>query len=505
MTCVDETYKKLVDYLKETALLDSCLQLLGWDEQTYMPPGGAEHRAKQCGLLAGLVHQRMTAPQLGEWLAELEQSGALGEPDSPRAVNVRETRRLYDRATKLPRPLVEEISRTTSQAQHVWVEARRRSDFGHFRPWLDKVVRLKREEAQALEPPSGELYDALLDEYEPGATRVSVASVLEPLRDELVRLVRAIGESGRRPCVEILRRRYPVDAQQRFGRAVVEAIGFDFHRGRIDVSPHPFCCGIGPGDCRLTTRYDEHFFPSAFFGMLHEAGHGLYDQGLDPEHFGTPMGESVSLGVHESQSRMWENFVGRSRAFWEHFYGVARQVFPEALGDVSLETFYAAVNDVRPTLIRVEADEVTYNLHILVRFELEPPLLSGDLAPEDVPAAWNQKYAEYLGVTPSNDAEGCLQDIHWSAGLIGYFPTYALGNMYAAQFFQAAGRALGDLPRQFAAGQFAPLRQWLRDNIHRRGKQYPSQRLVEVVTGQKVSHGPLVEHLTRKFGELYGL
>jgi carboxypeptidase Taq len=282
-------------------------------------------------------------------------------------------------------------------------------------------------------------------------------------------------------------------------------IGFRFDEGRLDEAAHPFCNGFGPGDCRLTTRYDEHHFPGAFFGTLHEAGHGMYEQGLNREAFGTPMGESVSLGIHESQSRMWENFVGRSKAFWRHFYEPAQQAFPEALTTVSLEDFHFAINTVEPSLIRVEADEVTYNLHIMLRFELEQPLIAGDLEPEDVPAVWNEKFKKYFDLTPPNDSQGCMQDIHWSAGLIGYFPTYTLGNMYAAHFFEAARKDLGDLHAMFAKGEFAPLLNWLNTNIHQRGRQYPATELVRVVTDESLSHKPLMAHLHGKYDELYAL
>jgi carboxypeptidase Taq len=349
------------------------------------------------------------------------------------------------------------------------------------------------------------LYDALLDGYEPGAKSEDIRRVFAALRDELVPLVESIRHAPRQPDHSILERRYPVDAQSAFGRQAAEKIGFSFTDGRLDESHHPFCSSFGPGDCRLTTRYDEHDFPQAFFGTLHEAGHGIYEQGLDREQFGLPMGDTVSLGIHESQSRMWENLVGRSRSFWRHFFEPARKAFPEALGDVSADEFHFAINTVQPSFIRVEADEATYNLHIMLRFEMEPALISGDLPPADLPAVWNETFKRYLGLTPADDAQGCLQDIHWSGGLIGYFPTYALGNMYAAQFFEAARRELGDLDEMFARGEFEPLRRWLGENIHRRGRQYPAPRLVEVVTGRPLSHEPLVRHLKGKFDALYGL
>ena len=505
MSKTGDLYDQLIGELKETALLGSCASVLSWDEQTYLPPAGAEHRANQLSLLAGMVHERATSERLGELLSELDGSGELGEENSAAAVNVREARRSYLRATKLPRRFVEELAHVATLAQQAWIDARKKSDFKAFLPWLEKVVALKREEAETIGYGDGVAYDALLDEYEPGATTAGVSAVFAPLRDEMVKLAAAIRESGRQPDASVLTRRYPAEEQREFGMEAARKIGFDFNAGRLDVAAHPFCSSFGPGDCRLTTRYDEHHFPGAFFGILHEAGHGMYEQGLDNGAYGTPMGDHASLGIHESQSRLWENFVGRGRPFWQHFYPLLRAAFSEALTGVPLDDFYAAVNDVRPSFIRVEADEVTYNLHIMVRFELEQPLIAGELEAADVPGAWNETFSRYLGITPPDDSQGCLQDIHWSGGLVGYFPTYALGNMCAAQFFAAARQSLGDLESMFARGEFEPFKTWLNENIHRLGKQYRADRLVEVVTGELLSHEPLAAQLHAKFGELYGL
>ena len=281
------------------------------------------------------------------------------------------------------------------------------------------------------------------------------------------------------------------------------SLGFDFQRGRLDTAAHPFCTGIGPGDCRITTRFNPHNFSDGFFGILHETGHGLYDQGLAPEHYGTPMGEAVSIGIHESQSRLWENAVGRSRPFWRHYFPLARRIFREALNEVTLDEFHLAVNHVEPSFIRVEADEATYNLHIFIRFELEQALISDDLQAEEIPGAWNEKYSSYLGITPRNDAEGCLQDIHWSSGLFGYFPTYTLGNLFAAQLFTKANEDLGDLEESFARGEFQGLLDWLREHVHRQGHRYPSALLIERVTGSPPDHRPLMASLRRKYAELY--
>jgi carboxypeptidase Taq len=508
MSGVAERYDALVDRLRRKALLESCASVLGWDEQTYMPAGGAEHRSEQLALLSGEAHAAATDPVLGELIGELESAsaGELGDAEGPQAANLREARRAYDRATCLPRRLVEELSRVGTMAQQAWVSARREKDFGAFLPHLERVVALKREEASAIGfEEGGELYDALLADYEPGATSAWIDGVFAPLRAATVELLDGIRGSGVELPVEILTRSYPVDSQRQFSTSASKRIGFCFDEGRLDVAAHPFCSGFGPGDCRLTTRYDEHHFPGAFFGTLHESGHGIYEQGLERVAFGTAMGISCSLGIHESQSRMWENFVGRSGAFWEFQFDEARETFPAALGQESRERFVSAINDVRPSMIRVEADEVTYNLHIMLRFELERSLIDGSLEPADVPTAWNETFTRDFGITPADDSEGCLQDIHWSSGSLGYFPTYALGNIYAAQFFVAAEAAVGPLDEQFARGDFEPLRSWLNQEIHRRGRQYPADRLVEVVTGHPLSHEPLVEHLRNRFGPLYGL
>ncbi len=499
-----EAYEELIRRAKEVALLDSCASVLHWDQRTYMPAKGSGHRAEQIALLAGMVHQKATAPEISDLLAQVEQSHLVRETGSPAAVNAREIRRTYTRATKLPPALVEELARTCALARDVWVEARKKSDFALFRPWLEKVVALKRQEAAAVGYATTP-YDALLDDYEPGETTASVTKVFTALREELVHLVLAIATSGTQPNVSILEREYPVDRQEAFGKAAAGAMGFDFEGGRLDVTTHPFCSGIGPGDTRLTTRYNPRDFGDAFFSILHEAGHGIYDQGLDPEQYGTPMGQPVSLGIHESQSRMWENFVGRSRPFWEHLFPKAQEAFPAALADVSLDAFHLAINDVRPSFIRVDADEATYNLHILLRFELEQALIRGDVMAGDVPAAWNETFKRYVGLEVPDDAQGCLQDTHWSGGAIGYFPTYALGNLYAAQFFAQAHADLGDLDEQFRRGEFGPLKEWLNAKIHRQGQRHRAADLVVAVTGKSLDHRPFMDYLRSKYAPLYGI
>ncbi len=497
-------FERVCEHARETALLAAVESTLGWDERTMLPEAAGPYRAEQVTLLSGMIHDRQTDPQLGQWLEELSEGPLVADPSSDAGTTIRRLKRRYDKRVKLPKRLVEELTRTAALSEHAWQKARKRGDFPTMQPWLEKIFQLKREEADALGYEQRR-YDALLDDYEPEARTSHVAETLSGLREQLVPLVEAIQKCGRKPDTSILTRKYPVALQEQLGRMAARQIGFDFERGRLDVTAHPFCTELGPDDCRIATRYSESFFNEALFGILHEAGHGIYDQGLRTDQYGLPPGDSVSLGIHESQSRLWENLVGRSRAFWEWLYPEAQRCFPEALGDVGLDAFYYAINAVEPSLIRVEADEATYNLHILIRFELEQAVLDEELAVGDLPGAWKEKYRKYLGVEPRDDGEGVLQDIHWSAGLIGYFPTYALGNLCAAQFFAAADRALGGLSESFARGDFGPLREWLRENIHRQGQRYNAEELVERVTGEPLSHGPLMSHLRGKLEPLYGL
>ena len=439
-------YADLLARLREVALLESVGSVLGWDERTQMPPAATPLRAEQAALVARLAHERRTDPALGEAIAAVEASPDAADPDSEVAAVVREARRDFDRATKLPASLVEAIQRQATLGEHAWERARADDDFPAFAPHLSAMLDLKRQEAACLGTGPSD-YDALLDQYEPDATAATVAAVFDALRPRLVDLVRRVADARRGPREDVLTRHYPAAAQASLARTAAASVGYDFLAGRLDTTVHPFATGIGPGDSRITTRYDEHYFSDGFFGTLHEAGHAMYEQGLpkSEEHFGSPLAEAASLGVHESQSRLWENLVGRSRPFWRHVFPLARAAFPSALGDVGEGEFVGAANAVRPSLIRVEADEATYNLHVMLRFDLERALLSGDLPVADLPAAWADACDDYLGVRPATDREGCLQDVHWSFGAVGYFPTYALGNLYAAQLFEAIRRDLGDV------------------------------------------------------------
>ncbi len=501
---LSNTYESLCQHVRQIGLLGSVEELLGWDERTMMPAGGAEHRAEQMTLLSGLIHERWLDPQLADWLNELTESPLAADPVSDAGATIRDVVRQHKRRTSLPKTLVEELTRTAVLGQNAWQEARANDNFPAFRPWLEKLVGLKQQEADAVGYEACR-YDALLDEYEPGQRTAETSQVLAGLRDELVPLIHAIGESSREPDTSVLSREFSVDGQEAFGRVAASRIGFDFSRGRLDVTTHPFCCSPGPSDVRITTRYNPRFFNEAFFGILHEAGHGIYEQGLRVDQHGLPLGEAASLGLHESQSRMWENLVGRSRAFWEYAYPEAQKQFPAALGDVTLDTFYFAINAVRPSLIRVEADEATYNLHILVRFELEQALIDGQLPVAELPAAWSAKYRDYLGIEPSTDTEGVLQDIHWSSGAIGYFPTYSMGNLFAAQLFDGADRDLGGLDASFRRGDFEPLKEWLREHVHQHGRRHRAADLVRQVSGSELSHEPLMAALKRKLEPLYAL
>jgi carboxypeptidase Taq len=503
MTDAQESYDTLVAELREIALLGSIQSILGWDERTQLPPLGSELRASQSSMLATMIHERFSSPKIDELLRHVESSPLGNASDTIESANVREVRRSYDRARKLLASLVAEQTRVAVLAQQAWGEARAKSDYPAFLPWLKQIIQLKRQEAQCVGY-KAEMYDALLDEFEPGETAANLRLTFARLREPLVELIGKIVSSGRQAPLEILERSYPVEVQSSFVREAAKTVGFNFDAGRLDISLHPFCSGIGPGDTRMTTRYGPRDFSNSFFGVLHESGHALYDQGLNKDFFGTPCGEAVSLGIHESQSRLWENFVGRSHPFWQFFLPQARAAFPEALTGVSDDDWYFAINDIRHSLIRTEADEATYNLHVLLRFEIEQALLNEELSPVDLPAAWNQKMQQYFGLTVPDDAHGCLQDIHWSGGAIGYFPTYTLGNLYAAQFFEQAGRDIPGLSSQFSRGEFAGLLEWLRRNIHQHGKRYRAGELVRRITGKPLSAEPLLNHLKTK-AALYGV
>jgi carboxypeptidase Taq len=500
-------YAELLQHLRETATLASAGAVLGWDHETYMPPKAAALRGEQMAALSAIVHERRTAARVGELLDACEADTALRhDPDA--AANLRALRRDYDRATRLPTSLVRAFAQTTTRAMHEWRAAREAGEFGRFAPWLQEVVDLNRERAQALGvPEGGEAYDALLEDYEPGMTAATIRRTFDALRAGLTPLIREVAASGRRPDDAWQRTAVAVDRQVAFNRGVMERLGFDFEAGRLDVSTHPFCEGIGPGDVRITTRYRDNAWADALSATLHETGHALYEQNLPREaRFGQPLAEAASMGIHESQSRTWENLVGRSRPFWEWALPRMQEALGEpALGALDVDTVYRGMNVVEPTLIRIESDEATYNLHIMLRFDLERALLTGDLAVADLPAAWNDRMRDDLGLEVPGDAQGALQDIHWSMGAIGYFPTYTLGNLYAAQFWATIRRDLPELDDQLRRGEFAPLTGWLRENIHAHGRRYTAPELCERITGRPLEHQPLLDYLEAKLRPIYGI
>ncbi len=486
-----------IEDLKATAAV------LAWDQETFMPDGGAEARAQQLSTLRSMAHERFASDETGELLDRAADALDTDDPLDDDAALVRVGRREYDRAVCVPSALVAELSAATSRAKQAWKQARSEDDFSIFAPHLETLVDLSVEKAEAIGY-DDEPYDALLKEFEPGRSTAEVTSAFEALREDLVPLVDAIAESPQLDA-DLLHRPYPQPKQTHFGEQVLDDVGYDFDRGRQDVSAHPFTTSFSPNDVRITTRYDEEYLPTAFFSMIHEGGHALYEQGIDPALARTPLADGAALSMHESQARLWENHVGRSRPFWRHYFPKLRDTFPEALGHADLDAFYRAVNRVEPSLIRVEADEVTYNLHVMLRFELERGLIDGRVAVNDLPTLWNEAMDDALGVVPDTDANGVLQDVHWSVASFGYFPTYTLGTLTAAQFVEAIEDDVPDLNERIAGGQFDALLDWLRTHVHRHGRKLTAPDLLERVTGTDLSAEPWLRYAEDKFGALYDL
>ena len=515
MTDHAKLFESLRAHLHQTALVDSAAELLQWDERTGMPTQAGDFRAEQVSYLSGLAHEMRTSERVGEWLDGLSGDGLSGDglsgdglgggseasdPHSDLGATVRLARKDYEKQKRLPKDLVEAIASATVRGQGRWDAARKADDYSQFRPALDEMIGLQRRAGEALAEDGQSTYEALLDQYEPDAKADELTEVFANLRVELVQLIDEIKASPRQVDETLLKKNYPIDSQRKLSHALAGAIGFDFERGRLDETSHPFCTSLGPSDCRILTRYEEQWLPGSIFGTLHEAGHGIYEQGLRPDWYGLPPGSYASLGVHESQSRLWENMVGRSAPFWQHFAPLMQQTFGEKIAP---EQWHAAFNRVTPSLIRVEADEATYNLHIIVRFEIEQALVSGELSTADLPSVWNERYESVIGVRPPSDADGVLQDVHWSAGLFGYFPTYTLGNLIAAQLYDAAESSLGDLAGMIGRGEFAPLMNWLREHVHTHGRKYTATELVENATGDGLSARPLIASLRQRYSLLY--
>lgn len=493
-----------LERLRPALNLNRAAMVLEWDQHTYMPPGGAEARAEQIATLTTLAHERLVSDETARALEALEEEARSAPPDSFVAGVVRVARREIDQRRKIPARLVADLARAGSLAQNAWVQARSESRFELFRPHLERILDLTLELAEHLgyqEHP----YDALLGRYEPEMKRAEVDRLFEELKKRLLPLVDGIRAHLDRVSDQILRQSFPIEGQVELGRAVLKAMGFDFERGRIDTSVHPFTISFSPADVRITTRFDENNLAYALYSTIHEGGHALYEQGIPLELEPTPLGEVSSLGLHESQSRLWENVVGRSREFWRFFLPVAQRIFPSQLGPATVEDLYRAVNRVEPSFIRTEADEVTYNLHIFVRYELERDLVSGALAVAELPEAWNAKMEAYLGIRPADDAQGVLQDVHWSQGSIGYFPTYTLGTVFAAQLFEQAERENRGLREALARGELIELKEWLNRRMHVHGGRYTLQEMARLVTGRELEAGPYLSYLEGKYRELYGL
>ena len=499
--------------LAETTDLGHAAAVLEWDQEVFMPPGGAEARGQQVATLRRIAHERFTDDAVGDLLDAAEGEA---ESDLDHAL-VRVTRRDWRRATLLPSRLVSEKAEASGRAKEAWKAAREADEYALFAPHLRQIVDLSIEEADLVRPLLADergadyaptvadaRYDALLDAYEPGASTAAVARVFSDLRADLVPLVAQIAERPA-PDDSFLHASFPEAGQWAFGMDVAQALGYSLDHGRQDRSAHPFTTSFGITDVRVTTRLDPHFFPTAFFGTVHEVGHALYEQGVAPALARTPLADGASLGLHESQSRLWENLVARSAPFWDGAYPALQARFLGPLADVPREDFVRAVNKVQPSLIRVEADELTYHLHVLLRFEIERALVAGTLRVDDVPEAWNEATRDLLGVVPPSDADGCLQDIHWSLGAIGYFPTYTLGTLMSAQLWDAMRRDLGDLDALMRAGDFAPILGWLRERVHRWGRALPAGEILRQSTGSDLDAGPWLAYARAKYGALYGL
>lgn len=500
---MEEKWQQLMALAGELFDLSQVSAVLSWDQQTYMPPGGAQARAQQRATLQRMMHERLARPEVGELLAELEAEGAAGD-DLFRQAVLREARREYDRTVKIPVELATEFVQVTSVAMNAWVKAREEDDFELFRPHLERIVELSRARADALGYTSHR-YDALLDLYEPGATRADVDKLFDALRAELIPLLKAIVPKVAQVDDAVFRRRLDDDSQLAFVNQVVTGIGFDYNRGRMDLSAHPFTISFSPNDVRLTTRIDPDDMRMALYSAIHEAGHGIYEQGLPARFERTMVGSVPSLGLHESQSRLWENVIGRSREFWSYFLPQMQRAFPGVFDGATVDQVYRAVNRVEPSYIRTESDEVTYNLHIMIRYELEQALIDGSLAVADLPEAWNDKMEEYLTIRPRSVREGVLQDVHWSIGSIGYFPTYSMGTVLAVQLYDVARKEHPGIADELAAGNFDTVREWMQRNVYDQASLYTPKELLAKVTGTGYDPAPYLAYIKEKYSELYGL
>jgi len=500
---MSEKLNELKTLLAEIADLNHVQALLGWDQQTYMPQGGNEARGNQLATIGKISHQKFTSDEIGQLLGDLEKEFEGADPDSDDLRLLKVTRHDYDQATRVPSDFVAEFAVVTSKAFEAWVEARGKSDFSIFQPHLENIVELNQRYVTFF-PPADHPYDVLLDQFERGMKTADVKAIFDDLRPQQVELLQAIAE---KPQVDdsFLHVEYDEQKMWDFSEVIATKFGYDWNRGRQDHSAHPFTTNFSINDVRITTRFEEDNPTGMLFSTMHETGHGLYELGSNQAYERSPLAGGASLAVHESQSRMWENLVGRSLPFWENFYPEFQKLFPAQVGNVDLETFYKGINKVESSLIRVNADEATYNMHIMLRLELEIGMVEGTVKVKDLPEIWNTKMDEYLGIAPPNDAKGVLQDVHWSGGMLGYFSTYALGNLISAQLWEKITADIPDLPEQFRKGEFGALLAWLREKIHIHGSKYEPQELVQRVTGSKIDSAAYVRYLKQKYSEIYGL
>ena len=496
-----EAYEAFLQRVQDIHRLGALQGHLGWDQEVLMPSKGASARGEMMAWLAGQRHQQLTDERLGELITELENASL----DDDQRANVREMRRMHDQAIRLPKTFVETFAQARSEALVAWQQARADSDFEAFKPSLEHLLALTREKIALLGVKTTP-YDVLLDEYEVGMTVEDYDPLFAGLKQRLVPLLQAITKAQSTSPDPVLPEtlRFPVEAQKAFCEAVSANMGFDFEAGRMDASTHPFSAGLWPGDTRFTTRFDERDPFSCLYAVMHETGHALYEQGLAHEHRFTPRGGAVSLGVHESQSRFWENQIGRTSAFWKVALPWFKDAFPDA-PSWDERALNQIANRVEKGFIRVEADEVTYNLHVMIRYEIEKQLFNGDLSVDDLPAAWNGMFKDWFDIEVPEDRLGCLQDIHWSMGAFGYFPTYTLGNLYAAQLLEAMARDLGDIDALVQSGDWTPMLDWLGPRIHQRGSQVTPSQLIEDATGSPPSPEPFLRYVEQKYGALYNL
>jgi carboxypeptidase Taq len=498
---MSEKLNQLKELLGEVDDISKAAAILEWDQQVNMPPGGNDARGQQLATLSKIAQEKFITDEIGGLLEDLKAEYAGSDSDD--AVMVRVAARDYDKAKRVPPSFISEQAIVSSKAFEAWVEARSKSDFSIFLPHLEKVVELVRRYVTFF-PPADHPYDTLLDNYEPGMKTADVKTIFGGLRPKQVELIKAIA-SAKQVKDDFLYKNYNEKKMMDFGVGVVTKYGYDWNRGRQDKAAHPFETTFNVDDVRITTRFEKDNPMAILFSTMHESGHAMYEQGTNPAYERTPLAGGTSLAVHESQSRMWENLVGRSLPFWEHFFPALKKTFPSQLDGVSAKAFYKAINKVEPSLIRVNADEATYNLHVMLRLELEIAMVEGSIAIKDLPEIWNAKMRDYLGITPPNDAKGVLQDIHWSGGSIGYFSTYALGNLVSAQLWEKINKDIRDLDDQIRKGNFSELLGWLHANIHQHGRKYEPQTLVQNVTGSKITYEPYVRYLTKKYSEIYGL